>query len=286
MIEYLKMIIVAIFTGLTAPLPVSSSAHFNFLFNVLGLEGDGQQLSFYYNAFLLILSLIIMISYRKIFIGGIKSLFVSKEKQELYSSLKGYRIIEKNILVSLISTLILFVPISKEKLLMDYFDSFLNLNSVILSGFACIISACMLLIAIWYTRKRGTQINKTTNTKTALRLSLYQLPCYIIPGFSHIAGGCVNLILCDVKIKTFLSELYVYLAPSMFIVSLVKVIRSVASGVLINPVLLLIGIVFFALAAKLMLNLTTKVNLRRLFAVFSVYSLLFGAFIAVAAFLI
>ena len=40
MLEYLKMLIVSIVTGLTAPLPTSSAAHFNFFANVVGFSAD------------------------------------------------------------------------------------------------------------------------------------------------------------------------------------------------------------------------------------------------------
>lgn len=286
MIEYLKMIIAAIISGVTAPLPVSSSAHFSFVTNVLGISGKEDTYALYYSAFILAFSVVIFISFRKIFVGCVKSMFVSKKNEVKYEESKGYKFILKNILVSLIPTIVLFVPVSKEKLLIDFLDGFMNLNSLILAGFAVIISAFILVISLWYTRKNKDSQNETTGIKTSLRLSLYQLPCYIIPGFSHIATGSVNLLICDVKPKTFLRELYVYLAPSMFIVGLVKVIRGLVSGVIFDPLLLVVGVLVFALCAKLIVSITTKLNLRRMFALFAGYSFIFGIFIAVASFFI
>ncbi len=285
MMEYLKTIILAILTGVTAPLPVSSSAHFNFLSNVLGFSQDTEILSLYYNAFLVAFAVVIIISFRRIFRGCFKAAFVSKKNKKAYQATSGFRFILKNIGVSIIPTLILFVPVSKDKLLMDLFDGFLNLNSIILSGFACVVSACVLIIALWYSKKKDAH-EESANIKTALRLSLYQLPCYIIPGFSHIASGATNLTICDVKSKTFLSELYVYLAPSMLIVGLVKIIRTIAGGVLFDPVVLIAGMVFFGIACRFIISLASKTNLRRLFGFFCVYSVLFGIFIAVASFFI
>lgn len=286
MIEYLKMIIAAIITGITAPLPVSSSAHFSFLTNVLGLSGDETRFSLYYSAFIAAFAVVIFISFRKIYIGCLKSVLVSKKNKEEYGAVKGYKFIFKNVLVSLVPTCLLFIPVSKEKLLMDYFDAFLSLNGLILAGFACVITACVLVISLWYTRKNLRSRNQTTGLKTALRLSLYQLPCYIIPGFSHVAAGSVNLLICDVKSKTFLRELYVYLAPSMFVVGLVKLIRCVASGILFDPFVLIAGVIFFAVCARLILALTTRLDVRRMFAFFAIYSFVFGIFIAGASFFI
>lgn len=285
MIEYLKAIILAVFTGVTAPLPVSSSAHFNFLSNVLGFSDNSEVISLYYSGFLVAFAIVIIISFRKIFKGCIKSIFVSKKNEEAYAASSGFRFILKNICVSIIPTLVLLVPVSKDKLMMDLFDNFLNLNSVILSGFACVISACILVIALWYSKKKDPH-EESASVKTALRLSLYQLPCYIVPGFSHIASGVTNLTVCDVKSKTFLSELYVYLAPSMLIVGLVKIIRTIASGLLFDPIVMIVGMVFFAIACKFVISLTAKTNLRRLFSFFCAYSVIFGVFIAVASFYI
>lgn len=286
MIEYIKMIIVAILSGATAPLPVSSAAHFNFLSNVIGISGESDRMALYYSGFMIAFAIVLFISFRKIYIGSFKSAFVSKKNEKKYEKSKGYRYIFKNIMVSVIPTFVLFVPVSKEKLLIDFFDSFMNINSVILSGFACIITACILVIALWYTGRKRDNDGETANIKTALRMSFYQLPCYIIPGFSHVAAGSANLLICDVKKKTFLSELYVYLAPSMFIVGLVKLIRCVAGGVLFDPMVLVIGMIFFAASAKLIVSLTMKFNIRRLFGFFAAYSFVFGVFIAVASFYI
>ncbi len=283
MTEYIKTLVTAIFSGLTAPLPVSSSAHFNFFSNVTGISNDGARMALYYNGFMLVFAVVIFISFRKIFIGAIKSAFISKKKVENYSQLSGYRNILKNIGVTLIPTIILFVPVSKDKLLIDMADSFFNISSLILTGFSCVITACVLMLALWYTRKTDSR-GSTAGIRSALRLSFYQLPCYIIPGFSHIAAGSANLLISDVKIKTFTSEMYVYLAPSLFLVSAVKLIKGIASGVLFDPVSLVLGMIGFGLAAKLVISLVSRFNLRRLFAFFSAYSAIFGIFVALISF--
>lgn len=285
MIEYLKTIILAVLTGVTAPLPVSSSAHFSFLSNVLGFTQDEKILALYYNSFLVAFAIVIIVSFRKIFVGCFKTIFISKKNTKAYEAASGFRFILKNIAVSIVPTLVLFVPVSKDKLLMDLFENFLNLNSLILSGFACVVSACVLIIALWYSKKKDPH-EESASMKTAVRLSVYQLPCYIIPGFSHIASGATNLTICDVKSKTFLSELYVYLAPSMLLVGLVKIIRALVSGVLFDPVILIIGMVFFGIACKFIVTLTSKTNLRKLFIFFCAYSIIFGIFIAFASFYI
>lgn len=286
MIEYLKIIITAFISGITAPLPVSSSAHFNFLSNVLGTNANNIRMSFFYSFYMLAFSLVIFVTFRKVFYGCVKSAFVSKKNIELYERSKGYRLIGKNILFSLIPTIVLLIPVTKERLLMDYIEEFMNINGLILAGFACVTTACILIVALWYTAKTKGKIKSTTDKKSVLRYSFYQLPCYIIPGFSHIAAGSVNLLINDCKIKTLVSEIYVYLAPSMLALSLIKVIRALISGVLFDPLALILGVVFFAVAARVVIGLTTKVNLRRLLGFFCGYSFVFGIFIAVTSFYI
>ena len=75
MIEYLKMVIVAIVTGFIAPLPVSSAAHYNFFANVIGLTAESERLTLYYSIFMLCFSLVIFLVFRKTVLRGFKLAF-------------------------------------------------------------------------------------------------------------------------------------------------------------------------------------------------------------------
>lgn len=282
MLEYLKMALTAIITGVTLPLPVSSAAHFSFFSNVVGLSGDGQRFSFYYNFFMLVFSLVVLFTFRKTVIRGFKLAFSSNEEIKA----RDNKYFVKNVLFSILPTVVLFIPVSKGKLLMDYLDSFFNTNGLILSGIACVVTACVLIIALWYTSKTKNPVRRAVDKKTVLRLSFYQLPCYVIPGFSHVASGAVNLFISDIGSRSLMGQLYIYLAPSMFFVSIIKVIRAILSGVVYDPVVLIAGIVVFAVASRLMITLTTKINIRRLFGFFCGYSILFGIFITSISFFI
>ncbi len=281
MIEYLKMFIVSVVTGLTAPLPTSSAAHFNFFANVVGISEDGTRMSLYYNIFMLCFSLVIFFAFRKTVLRGFKLAF----RKEADNG-RDNKYFIKNFLLSLVPTIVLFIPVAKGKLLVDYMDSFLNLNGLILAGFACVITACVLVVAMWYTSKSKNRIRRGVDKKTVLRLSFYQLPCYVIPGFSHVASGAVNLFISDIGPKSLVEQLYIYLAPSMFTVSVVKIVRLLLTGIVLDPIMILIGVVVFLLASALTISLTSKVNIRRLFAFFSVYSVIFGVFTIVTSFFI
>lgn len=282
MIEYIKMIIVAIITGVTLPLPVSSAAHFNFFSNIVGLSGDGQRFSLYYNFFVLVFSLVVLFTFRKTVIRGFSLAFSGKNE----SKVRDNKYFVKNILFSILPSLVLFVPVTKDKLLMDYLNNFFNTNGLILSGIACVVTACVLVIALWYTSKNKNPLRRAVDKKTVLRMSFYQLPCYVIPGFSHIASGAVNLFISDIGSRSLVGQLYIYLAPSMFFVSIVKVIRGLFAGVVFDPAVLVAGIIAFAIASRIIISLTTKVNFRRLFAFFCGYSIIFGIFTTAISFFI
>ena len=167
MIEYIKMIIVAIITGVTLPLPVSSAAHFNFFSNIVGLSGDGQRFSLYYNFFVLVFSLVVLFTFRKTVIRGFSLAFSGKNE----SKVRDNKYFVKNILFSILPSLVLFVPVTKDKLLMDYLDNFFNTNGLILSGIACVVTACVLVIALWYTSKNKNPLRRAVDKKTDLRMS-------------------------------------------------------------------------------------------------------------------
>ena len=282
MIEYLKMALVAIISGITFPLPVSSAAHFNFFSNVAGLSGDNQRFSFYYNFFMLAFSLVVLFTFRKTVLRGFKLAFSSKDEAKV----RDNKYFVKNVLFSILPSIVLFVPVSKGKLLMDYLDNFFNTNGLILSGIACVVTACVLIIALWYTSKNKNPLRRAVDKRTVLRMAFYQLPCYVIPGFSHVATGAVNLFISDIGSKSLVGQLYIYLAPSMFFVSIVKVIRDIFAGVVFDPAVLIVGIIVCAVASRLMIALTSKINIRRTFTFFCGYSIIFGIFITVISFFI
>ncbi len=281
MIEYIKMFIVSLVSGLTAPLPTSSAAHFDFFANVVGVSSDSVRMTLYYYIFMLCFSVVIFFVFRKTVLRGLKLAFKKNTDNG-----RDNKYFIKNFLLSLVPTVLLFVPVSEGQLLIDYMDSFLNVNGLLLAGFGCIVSALVLVVAMWYTSKSKNAVRRGVDKKTVLRLSVYQLPCYVIPGFSHIASGAVNLFISDIGSKSLVEQLYIYLAPSMFTVSLVKVIRLLLTGIVLDPIMVIIGAVVFILASAFTIKLLTKANIRRLFAFFGIYSVIFGVFVIVTSFFI
>ncbi len=277
MIEYIKIIILSIFTGALLPLPTSAAAHYSYLNVALNFSEKQEELGFYYSIMTFVFSVIIFIFFRKIYLSSFKSLF-NKGKSE------------KNLVIgtvlSIMMSLILCLPISEDRLLIDYFDLFLKGNGLFLTSFASIISGLFLVIAIWYTKKGDNSKVKLISVKSSLRFSFYQLLSYVIPGLSHVSGGCTNLLISDVEPDRLMAHLYTYLAPQMFFVSFIKIIRAAAGTVAINGAYVIIAVIVSGLASGLFMSLCAKVNMRKLMSFFSVYSILIGIFIVAGSFII
>ena len=284
MIEYIKIIIIAVVSGFMAPLPVSSSAQFSILSQAVFLTDDESKLGFYFALFSVTLSVVIFFCLRKIYFKSFKSLVSKKSENE--SNRKIYKRVSKNIFLSVLPMILLFIPVGEGALLLDYFDKFLSGNGLYLTGFACIINALVLLVARWYAKQENKKNKRVCSTGSALRMSVYQTASYIVPGFSHIASGVANMLMGDVHAKVVMREVYLYLAPSMFMVNIIKIIRYLMNDVIIDASLAVVGIVVFAVMCYLTMRLVAKFNTRKVLSTFSIYSVLLGLGAVVLTFVI
>ncbi|MBQ6092149.1 MAG: hypothetical protein IJL00_00565 [Clostridia bacterium] len=117
-----------------------------------------------------------------------------------------------------------------------------------------------------------------------LRFAVYQLLGFLLPGVSNVAVGGTGLLICDVDPRVIVREVLLYLAPSMFIINVTRIVRYIIGGIVLNPVMIALAAVGAALGSLLMIHLISKYNVRRHFVFFAVYSIVFGLFIAVSAF--
>lgn len=135
MLEYIKTLIIGIITGISAPLPVSSSGHFSFLNELLDFSDDTTTLSFYYSFFMVAFSSVIIINLKELY---------SKTFRSFNKKQKNYKLRLWNLLMSLVVCILLFIPVPVlGKSLSDYFDAFFNSDGILnrlLLGFATIIS--------------------------------------------------------------------------------------------------------------------------------------------------
>ena len=274
MIEYIKMIIISIVCGFMAPLPASSSAHYSLINHAVSFADNENNIGFYFALFGVTFSVVIFFCLRKIYFKTITSIF--KKKSHGTDNLQVYRNVAKNILITLIPMAVLFVPVGEGKLILDYFDKFLLGNGLYLTGFACIINALVLLVARWYAKQENRKLKRVCGTMSALRMSVYQLISYIVPGFSHIASGATNMLMSDVHPKVIMREVYLYLAPTMLIVNIIKIVRYLMGDTIIDAVMAAVGIIVFALMSYIVMRLVAKFNARKVLAFFSIYSLILG----------
>lgn len=286
MIEYIKLIVLSLVCGITMPLPVSSAAHYSIMSHAMSLTADEKELGFYFGVFSIAFSVAIFIMLRKIYLKSIKALFISDKEKLKEKKLTAYKPIMKNIILSLIPTLVLFVPTGEHTIVLDYFDKFMTSNSLYLVGAACVINALVLIVAIWYTKQKPTEIKRVSDTKSVLRMSVYQLVSYVVPGFSHVSSGSVNMLISDIEPRVVIREVYLYLAPQMFVVSIVKVVRAIVNDVIVDLLPLAIALVLFTLVALLCVHLVGKFSVKKLFAFFSAYSAVLGVIAVVVTFII
>lgn len=282
MIDYIKFLILAIFSGIFAPLPLSSSAQFSLMNSVLNFSQDEKLLGFYYSVFMIVFSVAVYIRLRKIHLNMLKSCF-SKQAD---TKNDAYRKRMKNVLLSLIPTLILFCPVGKNTLLCDYADRFLTSDSLFIVGVASVFCGLYLVISIWYTAGMQVKTKRSTETKDIIRMSFYNLVPQMIPGLSKVSFSSTNLLVGDVDSRVIAREIYLYLGPQVFVFNTFKVIRALLSGVTIDPVLLIISIIVVFICSMLMISLVAKINIRRLLPFFSVYSVVFGVFAVIVTFII
>lgn len=281
MLEYIKIIILSIFTGVLLPLPTSSALHYSYLNIALDFSEKEEVLGFYYSVMTLVFSVVVFVFFRKIYISSFKSLI--KRNASDASDAKNLAV---GSALSLILALVLLLPVSQGRLLMDYFDLFLKGNGMLLTSISSVISGLLLVIAIWYTGKSDNAKVKLISVKSSLRFSFYQLFSYVIPGLSHVACGTTNLLISDVEPNRLMAHLYTYMAPQMFFISLIKIIRAIINDVVINPISVVLAVIITVLASGLFMSLCAKVNMKKLMGFFSLYSIVIGLFVAIGSFII
>lgn len=273
MIEYIKMFILSLINGVMMPLPVSSSAHVSFLNKVLDYTDKGETLSFYYAVFSVAFSLVIFFSLRKIYGKVFKSLFTKNDGSKHTAA---YKKAGKNIFLSILPAVLLFIPVSEDMLVIDYFDKFLSSSGLLLTAFASLISALVFVTAIWYTKQSNSPTYRNASTKTVLRSAVYELVAFVVPGTSKIAIGSVNMLICDVEPKVIMRDVYLYSAPVIFAVSVVKIIRSLIVDLVVDPLAVIIGAAVSIIASSVIVYFVSKVNMRKLMGFFAWYSVIFG----------
>lgn len=283
MLYYIKMLIIALISGVFTALPVSFGAHYAFLSSVLSFTNDKALLGFYYAVIATAFSLVVFGYLRRIYRKALVYSFFTKKGGDP-SSKKSYRRILLNLLISLIPAAVMFIPVSDAGFLMDVFTALLQENYLLVTASCCVGSGLFLFIAVWYTRQHYAETERSSGPLSVLRYAIYQLLAHLLPGVSHVSVGSTGLLLCDVESKVIVREMLLYLAPSLFVVNVARIVRYILAGIVLNPVMIALAAVGAGLGSLLMIHLISKYNIRKHFVFFAVYSIVFGLFIAVSAF--
>lgn len=281
MLAYLKMLIISLISGLFAPLPVSYGAQYSFLNSVLGFSNDSKTLGFYFSIISITFAVVAIIILRKIYSKSIKSLFSKSDNQMD----KNYRKYSLNILISLIPVAVMAIPYGKGKFVIDIFTNLLSREYLLVTASCCIGCSLLMFVAMWYTRQNFEQTHRSATKMNIIRFSIYQIPGYIFPGISNVAIGTSSMLLTDVESETVVREMLAYFAPSVLFINIFRIVRIFVSGITVNPILAIIAALGSALGSVIIIRIIGRVNLRKLFLFFSIYSIVFGLFIAVFSFM-
>ena len=285
MLYYIKMLIIALISGMFTALPVSFGAHYAYLSSVLSFTNDKDLLGFYYAVIAAAFSLVVFGYLRRIYRKAlVYSVFTKKGGDP--ASKKSYRRILLNLLLSLIPAAAMFIPLPNGGMVLDVFTNLLQENYLLVTASCCVGSGLFLFIAVWYTSRHYAEPVRSSGPLAVLRFSVYQMLSYLLPGVSNVALGGTSLLISDVDPRVIVREVLLYLAPSMFIVNAARIVRYIIGGIVLNPVMIALAAVGSGLGSLLMIHLISKYNVRKHFVFFAVYSIVFGLFIAVTAFVL
>ncbi|MGN1194268.1 MAG: hypothetical protein ACI4SB_02170, partial [Acutalibacteraceae bacterium] len=124
MLEYIKMLVISFVTGAFSALPVSSSAHYAFLNTVLHFSSDPDTVGFYFSIISVVFSLVVFFFLRKLYSKALGSVFKKGGKNVDKRKQKQYKSISLNLLLSLLTAVIMLIPVSKTAFLFDIFDNY------------------------------------------------------------------------------------------------------------------------------------------------------------------
>lgn len=275
MIESLKIIFLSVVYGFTALLPTSSLGHFSLLKEVLGYTDENFNASFYYALFSIAAGVAMYIYYFSVHSKILKNVFRKKASLESDADI-AFNKAGRNIILSLLPILVLFIPVGKTSFIGSLGAYFLSDDSLIFVGLASIFCAVLMFISGWYMKSGYGEKKNLSSSKNAVFFGIYQLPAYIFPGLSHVSVGASRIAVSDIDIKNILKETYLYLAPSLIITGVSRVIFyfNGGEGILIPAALIGFAVSFFmSLGVLWFIN---KFFSKKTYRAFSVYTLVFG----------
>ncbi len=284
MIEYIKIAVISLISGILAPLPFSYSAAYSFLSYILDFNQNSQLSVFYYSIISVVFSVVVLFSLRKIYGKGIKALFSTKKSN--MPNRVGYRKFMLNLLLSLIPAAIMFVPYKEDGFLIDFFSEQIKTDHLLVTAVCCAVSGLFLLLGNWYVKQNYAQTKRSADWKSALRFSVYQTVSYFFPGVSCVSTGATAFLITDIDNRVIVREILTYIAPSILVANVFRLVRVAMSGIVFNPVVIFLCVVFAAVGSKLMIQLLAKIDFKKICVYFSVFSLVFAVLAVTALFVL
>ena len=280
MLEYIKTVIIAFISSVFAPVAASSSAHFVLFENILSFSKTKEESAFYYSIISVIFSLVSMFFVRKIYKKGFIVVFGKKKKTD---NMKTYKTMMKGILVSLVPCVLMLIPVSSEKIVLDYFTDYLWKNNILVSAFCCFAMGFVLLIAAWFTKQKSIDKHRNSTLTDVARITVYQTISYIFPGLSPVSLSATGLIVGGVEESVIIRDVLIYTSPSLFLISIMRLVKTSLTLIEFDIIKIAICVLSAVAGTVLMLNIVSKVNIKKSFLFFSVYSVLFGLFMIIAS---
>lgn len=275
MIQTLKILLLSAVYGFTSLLPTSSLGHFSLFKEVLGYTDENFNASFYYALFSIGAGLAMYIYYFSVHTKIIKNTFRKKSSITLDSE-AAFHVAGKNIILSLLPLLILFIPTGKNGFVGSLGNYFLSDDSLIFVGIASLFCSVLMFISHWYVKSEYTEKENLISSKNAVFFGLYQLPAYIFPGISHVSIGTSRVAVSDIDIKNVLKETYLYLAPAFMISGISRVIFYYNGGEGINLIHAAAGLLISFVVSMIMLNFINRRFSLKTYKAFTIYTFVFG----------
>lgn len=280
MIEYIKTFIISFISSVFAPVAASSSAHYAFLENILSFSDTKEESAFYYSVISVVFALTSMFFVRKIYKKGFSAVFCKSKK---LSNKKTYRTMMKGVLISLVPCAIMLIPVSENKLVLDYFTNYLWKNNILVTAFCCFAMGFVIVIAAWFAKQNYIDKHRNSSLADVARITVYQTVSYIFPGLSPVSLTATGLIVSAVEESVIIRDVLIYTSPSLLVISIMRLVRVLSGGFELDMIKLSICVASALIGNILMLNIVSKVNIKKSFFFFSVYSVIFGLFMIIAS---
>lgn len=279
----LKAIILGIIQGITEFLPISSSGHMSLFAHFSGINSNTAGL---FSAMLHIGTLVaILISYYRPlyelfeeFFKVIKDISNKKLSFKLKDMSETRRMLFMLVL-SCVPLLILLIPVSNEKNIMDAVGVFASDNSIKAEGICFMLTGFMLLLGE-ITSQRAERKKKMTPL-TALLIGVAQFFAACFPGVSRSGTTISTAMICKVPKKKAVRYSFILGVPAMLAGGIVEFKDAMTSTEVIPVIPLLIGIIVTTIVGLFAIKLIHIIIQKNYLRYFGFYCIALGFIVTV-----